>query len=162
MHRSIVSKFIAVIGTAAALALFSFPSFAQESAPAKAARLLNESKVKYSKVADNVWTIPYSGKSLKSFDVILSTGHDMLFIFVVPVKHNEYKPSQELFAALLSQNTQMDRVKIGIDDDRDLTVRIDLTIRLVDKRELTENLDQLGAAADKIFDVLQPHLIKPN
>jgi hypothetical protein len=151
-----------VLGSAFALLLFTFPSLAQENPQVKAARLLNETKVKYTKVADNVWTIPYSGKSLKSFDVILSTNHDMLFIFVVPVKLKEYKPSQELFAALLNQNTQMDRVKIGIDDDRDVTVRIDLSIRLVDKRELTENLDQLAAASDKIFDIFQPHLVKPN
>jgi hypothetical protein len=162
MRRSIVSRLIVVIGTAAVIVLFSISSFAQESAPVKAARLLNESKVKFTKVADNVWTIPYSGKSLKNFDVILSTNHDMLFMFVVPVKLKEYKPSQELFAALLNQNTQMDRVKIGIDDDKDATVRIDLSIRLVDRRELTENLDQLAAAADKIFEILQPHLVKPN
>ena len=83
-------------------------------------------------------------------------------MFVQVVKQKDYKPSAEMFSTLLLQNDAMDRVKIGLDDEREVVVRIDLIIRLLDKREFTENLDQLAAASDQIYGIVKPHLIKPN
>ena len=145
-----------------ALAAFSLPTNAQESSPAKAARLLRESKVKFTKVADNIWTVPYNGKTFKDFDVLVSTEKSFMVMFVVVAKHKDYKASAEVFSALLIQNSEMDRVKIGIDADRDIIVRIDLSMRLLDKRELVENLDQLASASDEVFAAIQTHLVKPN
>lgn len=163
MIKHLISTFVMAVAFLFCIAAFPFHTFAQETSPVKAARLLNESKVKFSKIAENIWTVPFNGKSFKNFDVVISTDKTGLFMFVVVAKGTEYKPSEGLFDSLLVQNTEMDRVKIGIDkDDREILIRIDLTIRLVDKREFMENMDQLAAASDQIYAIVQPHLIKPN
>ena len=60
---------------------------------------------------------------------------------------------------LLGLNEQLDRVKIGLDKEGDVFVRIDLSIRILDKQELKENLDQAAAAANDVFAALKPFLI---
>jgi len=49
---------------------------------------------------------------------------------------------------------EFDKVKIGLDDDESLMARIDMTTRILDVAELTENLDQIGAACDEAYGVL--------
>jgi hypothetical protein len=158
--HNLIARFVVI--SAFAFAAFTFQTAAQESASAKAARILNESKVKFTKVADNIWSVPYNGKALKNFDVLISTDPNILIMFVDIAAQKDYKPSAEMFSALLIQNAEMDRVKIGLDKNRAVYVRIDLSIRLLDRKEFVENLDQLAAASDQIYGMLQPHLVKPN
>jgi predicted HAD superfamily phosphohydrolase len=48
----------------------------------------------------------------------------------------------------------LDKVKIGLDEDDNLLVRIDLNTRTLDKEELTQSLDQLGGATDEVFAIV--------
>lgn len=41
----------------------------------------------------------------------------------------------------------------------DVFVRIDLSIRVLDKQEMQENIDQVAAAANEVFAGLKPYLI---
>jgi hypothetical protein len=138
----------------------SISASSQESSAAKAGRLLNESGINFTKVAKDVWTVPFEGKNLRSFQVLVGVDKDVLVMFVIVTDKKKYTRSPELLNKLLSQNDQMDRVKIGIDKQGEIAVRIDLTVRLLDKRELSENLDQLAAASDEIFAIVQPYLVK--
>jgi hypothetical protein len=52
----------------------------------------------------------------------------------------------------------MDRVKISIDKDGDLNVRVDLSIRRLDVEELKTNIEQLSAAADELYSAIKPFL----
>jgi hypothetical protein len=135
---------------------------AQEGAVAKRLRLLNESKVSFTKVSENILTVPFKGKELGNFEVFVSGDKDILVMFVTVATQQQYKPSVEMFGKLLSENQELDRVKIGIGKEGDVAVRIDLTMRTLDKRELTENLDQLAAASDQVFGGIKPFLIKTN
>jgi hypothetical protein len=55
---------------------------------------------------------------------------------------------------LLKLTMALDKVKIGLDDDDNLMVRIDLSTRTMDAEELSAALDQLGAAADETHGIL--------
>src|SRR3989304_2158870 len=50
-----------------------------------------------------------------------------------------FEETPELVRTLLQCNGDLGRVKVGIGDDGDVFVRIDLTERLLDARELSEN-----------------------
>lgn len=138
----------------------SISASAQESSAAKTGRLLNESGVNFTKVANDIWTVPFDGKTLRNFQVLIGVDKDVLVMFVIVTDKKKYTRSPELLNKLLLQNDQMDRVKIGIDKQGEIAVRIDLTVRLMDKRELSENLDQVAAASDQIFAIIQPYLVK--
>jgi len=47
---------------------------------------------------------------------------------------------------------------VGIDKDGDVFVRVDLSIRVLDKDEMTVNVDQVAATADEVFKGLKPNL----
>jgi hypothetical protein len=55
---------------------------------------------------------------------------------------------------LMKLTMEYDRIKIGLDDEENLMVRIDLKSRLTDTKDLTENLDQLGVAVDEAFAIV--------
>jgi len=138
--------------------VFCVSALPQEAPPAKAARLLNESGVKYSKIADGIWAVPFEGKALKHFSVVISTTEDVLLMFVITAEAKRFRAAPELMQKLLNLNTEFDRVKIGLDKG-DIITRIDVGIRLLDKLEFQENLDQTAAAADQVFAAVKPFLI---
>ena len=133
--------------------------WAQESPSAKAARLMNDSGFTYTKASDAVWTVQFEGKSLKNITVIASVGDNVMILFAVVAEKKNVKATPAMMKKLLGLNEELDRVKIGIDKEGDVFVRIDLSIRILDKQELKENLDQAAAAANDVFAALKPFLI---
>jgi hypothetical protein len=140
------------------LASMSLHAFGQESPTAKAARLLNESKMKFTKVEDGIWTIPFEGKQLKNFNVIVAADKTYLIIFAILPNQKQFRADSELLKKLLTHNDEFDKVKIGLDRDGNVSVRIDLSIRIVDRREFVESLDQTAAAADQVYGSIVPFL----
>ncbi len=127
----------------------------------KIAQLLEESGHSYGKASTNVWTVKFKGNNLEDVNVIV-IGHDGMLIMVsVVAEKKDYKASPELLMKLLRLNDDYDRLKIGIDDDGDLFVRIDLTLRVVDAQEFKTNVEQVSAAADEIQAVIKPYLVAP-
>lgn len=118
--------------------------------------MLEESGYPYTKITDNVWTIPFEGKNLKKFDLIVTTNPDILILFVVVAKKKDFTVTPALMRTMLNLNDEFDRVKIGLDKDGNAFVRIDVSIRVQDKQELKDNLDQASAAADELFVAIKP------
>ena len=57
---------------------------AQSTAPvARVTQLLAECSYQYNKAAEAVWIVPFQGKSLGSFKVIVTTQQGMLVVFVI-------------------------------------------------------------------------------
>ena len=133
-------------------------TYGQETPTAKAARLLNESKVKFTKIDDGIWTVPFEGKKLKDFNVVIAADKTYLLMFVTVSNQKTFRSDPELLRTLLTHNDTLDRVKIGIDERANVVVRIDLSIRLVDKQEFAESLDQTAAAADQVYGSIVPFL----
>lgn len=135
-------------------------AYGQESHSVKAARLLNESGFSVTKVEDNLWTVPFEGKTQKNLTVITTVANDLLLTFCVVAEKKDLRLAPELMQKLLRSNWDFDRVKIGVDKDGDLSTRIDMSIRILDKDELKQNLDQVAAACDEIYGLVKPHLVK--
>ncbi|MGD9590349.1 MAG: YbjN domain-containing protein [Pyrinomonadaceae bacterium] len=132
----------------------------QESHTQKVARVINETGFNFTKAGDGVWTIPFEGKVQKDITVVISVSEDLLTLFSIVAVKKDFKPTPELHQKLLRFNDDLDRVKVGIDKDGDIFVRIDLSIRNLDKDELKVNIDQAAAAADEVFKAVKPTFVK--
>jgi hypothetical protein len=131
-------------------------SYAQNTSSAKIVRLLEDSGYPYTKASDNVWTVPFKGKALPNFRLIATTQQQILVLFVVVAEKKDFKVTPELMQKMLRLNGDLDRVKIGLDEDGDAYVRVDLSIRVLDIQELKENIEQVAAAADEVFTAIKP------
>jgi hypothetical protein len=134
--------------------------FGQDTPAAKIAKVLNESKLTFTKVSDTVWTVPFEGKNIKEIPVVVSASEDVLVIFALVAQKKDINVTPALMQRLLRANEEFDRVKIGIDKEGDIFARIDISIRVLDAAELKANLQQTSAAADEVFAFVQPSLIK--
>lgn len=159
-NKLLLSTIVLVLSVSTVICFSAGRIDAQEKPVDKATRLFNESGVKFTKVSDNVWSVPFSGKNLKEFQVAVATGDDILVMFVTLAEAKKLRATPEMMKRLLLLNTEYDRVKIGFDKGGDLIVRTDLGIRVLDKLEFQENLDQIAAAADGLFSTVKPFLIQ--
>jgi hypothetical protein len=144
------------------LLCFQGPSIAaqaQGKSSARVAGLLEDSGYAYTKAADSVWAIAFEGKSLSQFNVVASAHEEILVLFTVVAEKKNLKLTPELTQRLLQLNGELDRVKIGLDKDGDLFVRVDLSIRVLDTREMKENVEQVAAATDVVFSAVRPSII---
>ena len=132
---------------------------AQNKPSAKVAALLEETGYSYSKAADTVWSIQFEGKSLPNFNVIASAPKDVLVLFTVVAKKDTLKLTPDAMQKLLQLNSRLDRVKIGIDEDGDLFVRTDLSVRVLDAREMKENIEQVAAATDVVYAAVRSSIV---
>ncbi len=134
----------------------------QSTAPvARVTQLLAECSYQYTKAAEAVWVVPFQGKSLGSFKVIVTTQQGMLVVFVIVASKADLNLTPEAMEKLLKFNHRVDRVKIGLDDDGDTFVRVDLSLRVLDAQEFKLNVEQVAAGADEVFAGIQTFLKSP-
>lgn len=134
---------------------------AQSKPAARVASLLEETGYSYSKAADNVWAIAYEGKSLPKFNVVATVHEDILVLFTIVAEKNSLRLTPDVVQRLLQLNGDLDRVKIGVDKDGDLFVRTDLSIRVLDAREMKENIEQVAAATDVVYAAVRSSIGGP-
>ncbi len=158
--KKIYQKSSIILLTIAASLLGGGSVIAQDASSAKVARLLNESKISYTKQSETVWSVPFEGKQLKDISVVVSTADPIVVVFAVVAEKKDFKLTPELMQKLLRSNQDFDRVKVGIDKDGDIFVRVDLSARLLDVEELKANVEQVSAAADEVYAFVKPSLIR--
>jgi hypothetical protein len=131
------------------------------SAAAKTAQFLEQFGGSYTKASEAIWVVPFKGKALSEFDVIVATSSDsnLLVMGVTVAKKQNLKLSQPLLYRLLKYNNTADYVKVGFDDDEDLFVRAELSTKTTDFPLFKEVLEQVGAAADELYAQIKPSLI---
>ncbi|MEK6302696.1 MAG: hypothetical protein AABO41_18455 [Acidobacteriota bacterium] len=125
----------------------------------KLAQLLDKSGHAYTKAADNVWTIKFKGKSLSEFQLFVTSGGGLIVIGTVVAEKGRFKATPEMALKLLRLTNDLDRVKIGLDKDGDLFVRIEASARVFDGVELKAAVEQVAAAADEVHAAIKPFLI---
>ena len=84
----------------------------------------------------------------------------MAVMFVVVAEKKQLKVTPELMRSLLRMNDDFDRVKIGIDKNGDLFVRVDSSTRVMDVQELKDNIEQVAAATDEVTKAIKPYIIQ--
>ena len=142
------------------ISIFSVSTMGQESDGAKVARLLNESDIKMTKIDTNMWTLPFEGKSMKDITVMMGVGDGVLVTFALIPESKNAKFSPQVLTKLLNLNDEYDGVKIGIDKKNFVFVRIDLTVRTLDREQLSAAIDQVAATVDLVLAEIRPHLPK--
>ena len=109
-----------------------------------------------------VFTIHFTGDHLKDIKVILALGSDEdsdLVIFVTVTPKATMPTTGDFRYILLKANHEYDQVKIGLDGDDDLSVRIDGSTRIADATYLKNLVNQVKNSSDEIYDKIQPYLI---
>jgi len=143
------------------MVLISVAALGQQQADAgKVSHLLEQSKYSYSKASENVWTIAFKGKTLTDFNVVVSTAEGLAIFVVLIEEKKDLKPTAEMMRKLLKLNSDLDRVKVAIDNDGDLVVRIDASLRVLDVEEFKANVEQAAAAADEVKKAIKATVIK--
>jgi hypothetical protein len=137
----------------------SLAAHAQKPASPKIQTFMRDATFPYTKVKPDIYLIHFQGKALKKFNIVVTQGEGLILLFAVVASKHEYKPSTELGTKLLKAAWNADRVKIGLDDEDAIVARIDLSLRLTDKRDFDQSVDQLAAAADQTFEAIKPFLI---
>jgi len=143
----------------AVLAMPAGPALAQIGGVAKVGQLLKASSYDFSQKTDSVWSADFKGKSLTSFRLVVAVQDDVMVTFVTVAEKPRIPLSVDFMHKLLRFNSSLDRVKIGLDDDGDLFVRCDASVRILDGKELAAIVDQVSAAADEVYKGVANSLI---
>ncbi len=99
-----------------------------------------------------VWSIEeLHGASLKNVRILLATNGGVMVMGVVVAEKAHMKVTAEFMHKLLRLTHDLDRVKIGFDNDEDLFVRIESPVRLLDAQDFKAQIDQVVAAADEVY-----------
>ena len=157
--RLAIATGAAVIGIVAASAWLQ-----AQTSPAEEARvsaLLSASKykfVKHSSAKNAAWTIDRRGAERGEFQVVVTVKGDLLIVFVTVEQKARIQRTPELDQKLLKMSHKFDFVKIGIDDDDDVFVRIDTHLRLLDSAALVEIVEQVSRVTDLVYRELKPYL----
>jgi hypothetical protein len=108
-----------------------------------------------------VWVIHFTGTHLKDIKVILAldTDNSQMVIFVTVVEKRRMPVTIDFLHQLLKFNHEFDRVKVGLDADDDLSVRIDAPLNIADASEFHDIVTQIKNASDEIYGKIEPQLL---
>lgn len=120
----------------------------------KTETLLKQSGYTFEKAGESLWITRVEGKHSKEIALIIAESEGMTILFSLIGEKQADKLTALQMRQLLKLTMALDKVKIGLDDDDNLMVRIDLSTRTMDAEELSAALDQLGAAADETHGIL--------
>jgi hypothetical protein len=151
----------ALLLTTACMTFQSGAAAADDADHAKIAQLLQGSGYHYVQKNDSVWYIEFERKSLGTFKVIGASQQGLLVVFVTIARKARLDLSSDLSYKMLKLNHELDRIKVGIDDDGDAFVRVDLSIRTLDEEEFKLNIEQVANAAEEAYADIQPLLKQP-
>lgn len=153
-----------------ALLMFVCPALAQDdkkepalskAASTKIVQMLEESDHAYAKSSSNVWVVKFKGNNIPDVGVVVIGTETMLVLVSVIAEKGEFKATPELMMKLLRFNDDYDRIKVAIDDDGSMIVRLDMPLRIADTAEFKENVEQVSAAADEIYAAIKSFLTPP-
>lgn len=127
---------------------------------AKLVQILERSGYTYKKAADNVWLVNFKGDSLADINVIVTSAEGLIVMGVVVAEKSAMRVTPEMMRKLLKLTHEIDRVKIGFDNDDDLFVRSEVSARLFDLEEFKSDMQQVAAASDKIHAAIKPFVVR--
>src|SRR6266849_3615970 len=117
----------------------------------KVAQLLKETGFTYTTHNANTWSVDFDRKNLGKVKVIVSTGADIIVTFAILAKKATIQKTPKFLETIAVANHEYDYVKIGLDKDGDLFVRIDTLMRVTDAGEMKSVIEQVANASDEVF-----------
>ena len=125
----------------------------------KLAQILERSGYPYKKAADNVWVVNFKGKSKADIQVFVTSAENLIVMGTVVATKASMKVTPELMFKLLRIVHDIDRVKIGFDDDEDLFLRAEVISKCFDVDEFKSSMDQISAGTDKVYAAIKTSLV---
>jgi hypothetical protein len=126
---------------------------------AKVDQWMKQSGYKYKKASETVWVVASKGNALPEFETFVATNENVVVIGVVMAKQKNLKMSEDLLLKILKLNHDNDFVKIGIDEDNDLFVRLERKVRMLDLEEFKSCYAEVVAASDNVYTQIKPFFI---
>lgn len=127
---------------------------------AKLAQILERSGYPYKKAADNIWVVNFKGKSQADINIFVTSADNLIVMGAVVAPKSAMKVTPELMLKLLRLTHEIDRVKIGFDDDEDLFLRAEVISRCFDVEDFKSNMEQVSAGTDKVRAEIKSYLTK--
>jgi hypothetical protein len=121
----------------------------------KLAEILERSGYPYRKAADNVWVVTFKGKSKADIQVFVTSAENLIVMGTVVAP----KASMKVTPELMFKVHDIDRVKIGFDDDEDLFLRAEVTNKCFDVDAFKSTMDQISAGTDKVYAAIRTSLV---
>jgi Putative bacterial sensory transduction regulator len=97
-----------------------------------------------------VWATQIQAAEGSTQKVILASSDDMLVVFAIPVEKKQLASHPELVSQVSAFNEQFDLVKVFVDKDGDLSVRVDCHLRILDPKELKDLISQVANVAEQV------------
>ena len=127
---------------------------------AKLALVLERSGYAYKKATENVWVVSFKGKSLADINVFVTSVEGLVVMGAVVAPKSSMKVTGEMMFKLLRLVHDIDRVKIGFDDDEDLFLRAEVSSKCFEVEEFKSNMEQVSAGTDKVHAAIKSYLVK--
>ena len=126
----------------------------------KLAQILEKSGYPYKKAADNVWVIAFKGRSMADISLLVTSVENLIIVGAVVAPKNAMKVGPEMMFKVLRLVHDIDRVKIGFDNDEDLFVRAEIDSKCFEVEDFKAVVDQVSVGADKIHAAVKSYLVK--
>jgi hypothetical protein len=143
-------RWLLVVLCGSFIAVAAAPLHAQDTNK-RLEQMLKETGYKFTTHNANTWSIDFERTKLGKFKVILSTGNDIVVTFAILAKKANINKTTKMMETLLGANHEYDYVKVGLDKDGDMFVRIDTQIRTIDAKELKEVINQVANASEEVY-----------
>ena len=125
----------------------------------KLAQILEQSGYPYKKAADNVWVVSFKGKSKSDIQIFVTSAENLIVMGTIIAAKASMKVTPDLMFKLLRIVHDIDRVKIGFDDDEDLFLRAEVTNKCFDVEIFKSSMDQIAAGTDKVHAAIKSSLV---
>ena len=125
----------------------------------KLAQILEQSGYPYKKAADNVWVVSFKGRSKADIPVFVTSAENLIVMGTVVAPKASMRVTPEMMFKLLRIVHDIDRVKIGFDDDEDLFLRAEVPNKCFDVEAFKSSMDQISAGTDKVYAAIKTYLV---
>ena len=129
-----------------------------EDDTAKFARLIGASGYTATRMNESAWFIRQEGKAFQRSPILLGVSEGMVIVGVVLAKKDEMPETAAFYRKLLDLNHTISRAKVGLDNDSDAFVRVELSLRVMDAEELQANIRDVIKSTQEAYAQIEGDL----
>ncbi len=126
---------------------------------ARVVKLLEGSGYRYTKAAEEVWSIDFKGEQRSSIRVLIIAYEQQLHIDGVIALKAEVADDPETLKQLLIMNRSVDNATVLIDGDNDYVARYWFSLKNADVKSFKESVEAIALAADQSYGAIKARLV---
>lgn len=158
-----MKKTILCVITLFVFALFlNCAAFAQKEEPlanaqtiANVKKLVEDSKIPFQQVGNDMWILSYKGKNKKDIKVMVSPS-DYIIVYMLDLcDPKNLIVNEELYKKMIKLSNEYDMIKFVFSNSGVLYIRLDSYTKTIDLTQFIEQADQIATAADSAYPELK-------